>query len=171
MDDTMTVAQSLRHARHDFLNELQLIKMNVDLGRSEQVQAIIRTHAEAAVQLDRLACLGVPETEQWILTAKWRFPEIRFRLDCQAQKAPVQADRDLANLLELLMQTIRGQLEPIEQIECHLTCTNEPQRFLAAVQVDGDWRHVKLPESEEIQVGRACVSAKTEFVFSAQMEG
>ena len=171
MDDTMTVAQSLRHARHDFLNELQLIKMNVDLGRPEQVQAIIRSHAEAAVQLDRLAALGVPETEQWVLTAKWRFPEIRFRHDCRAKKAPVQADERLAEALEQLLQTLRKQLDPMKQIECHIVFTNTPQQFSAAVQLDGDWLHLKLPEAGTIKIGRECASMETTFVFSAQMEG
>ena len=167
----MTVAQSLRHARHDFLNELQLIKMNVDLGRPEQVQAIIRSYAEAAVQLDRLAALGVPETEQWVLTAKWRFPEIRFRLDCRAQKAPAEADDSLSEALEQLLQTVRKQLDPVEQVECRIMITNTPQQFSAAVQLDGEWFHVKLPESRAIQIGRECASTETTFVFSAQMEG
>ncbi|RNF40952.1 Spo0B domain-containing protein [Planococcus salinus] len=171
MRDTMTVAQALRHARHDFLNELQLVKMNMDLGRPEQVQAIIRSHAEAAVQLERLAGLGVPQTEAWALTAKWRFPEIRFRLECLATSAPVEADGKFADALEQLSQSVRQRLDPVDQLECRITLTNDSHKFVASVQIERDWQNVKMPESEDIQVVRACASNETKFVFSAQMEG
>ncbi|MBZ5201228.1 Spo0B domain-containing protein [Planomicrobium chinense] len=86
MKETKTVAQSLRHARHDFLNELQLINMYLDLGRQEEAQAIIRSHAEAAMHLSRLSGLKMPMTEEWLLLSKWQHPEFHFRVECLATK-------------------------------------------------------------------------------------
>ena len=34
---TLTVNEALRFANHDFLNQLQLIKMNLDLGRTDSI--------------------------------------------------------------------------------------------------------------------------------------
>ncbi|RLJ87210.1 Spo0B domain-containing protein [Planococcus citreus] len=100
MDDRLTVAQSLRHARHDFLNELQMIKLNLDLGRTDRAQALIRTYAEAAMHQSRLSALSMPETEEWLLTAGWRFPELRLAVFCEAERAPRELDAVLCSWLE-----------------------------------------------------------------------
>lgn len=171
MEDTLTLAQSLRHARHDFLNELQLIKMNLDLGRIEQAQAIIRSHAEAAVHASRLAALKLPQTEEWLLVSNWRFPEFRFELECAAGKAPQGLDAELAEGLETLVQAIRKKMDPAEEYECRIQVSAENSLFSVAIDVNGNWTDFEVPPVRGLQVRKECSKDRTIFTVSAQMEG
>ncbi|MGI2326478.1 Spo0B domain-containing protein [Planococcus sp. YIM B11945] len=171
MENTLTMAQSLRHARHDFLNELQLINMNLDLGRIEQAQAIIRSHAEAAVQLSRLSALKLPKTEEWLLVSKWRFPELHFELACDARKAPVQRDAEMAEALEAVVQLLIKQMDPWEKHQSQLMVSADSSWFKIELEVDGKWPDMELPVFSQLHVGKECKSGRTIFSVRAQMEG
>ena len=171
MEQPMTVAQSLRHARHDFLNELQLIKMNLDLGRQEEVQAIIRSHGEAAVQMSRLAGLKMVNTEEWLLLSKWRFPEFRFHLSCLAAKAPVHLDEIYSKTIEALMQAVRIQMDPYQEYECHMDILNEDSCFIIGIRLTGEWTDIQVPEVPELEIVKACGPDGLNIAIRAQMEG
>ncbi|TWT26253.1 Spo0B domain-containing protein [Planomicrobium sp. CPCC 101110] len=171
MEDTLTMAQSLRHARHDFLNELQLIKMNLDLGRIEQAQKIIRSHAEAAVHASRLAALKLPKTEEWLLVSKWRFPEFRFRIECEAKKAPHSLDLEFTETLEAIVQAIKKRMDPWEEYDCRIGITAAASMFTIAVDAAGNWADAEAPPFQGLQVRKECAEGRTVFTVSAQMEG
>ncbi|TWT09028.1 Spo0B domain-containing protein [Planomicrobium sp. CPCC 101079] len=171
MKDTLTMAQSLRHARHDFLNELQLIKMNLDLGRIEQAQKIIRSHAEAAVHASRLAALKLPKTEEWLLVSKWRFPEFGFRIECMAEKAPHSLDVEFAETLEAIVQAINERMDPWEEYDCRIELASTASAFTLTVDAAGNWADVEVPQVPELQVRKECAEGRTVFTVSAQMEG
>jgi len=170
MKTPMTVAQSLRHARHDFLNELQLIKMNLDLGRLDEVQAIIRSHGEAAVQMSRLSGLKMEKTEEWLLLAQWRFPEIRFHLSCLAAKAPVHLDETYSKTIEALIRAALEQTDPYEEYECFITFSNEDSFFIAEIRLTGEWTELAVPETE-LEIVKACGPDGLKIAIRAQMEG
>ncbi|MCJ1908706.1 Spo0B domain-containing protein [Planococcus ruber] len=170
MKTPMTVAQSLRHARHDFLNELQLIKMNLDLGRLDEVQAIIRTHGEAAVQMSRLSGLKMEKLEEWLLLSQWRYPEFRFHLSCQAVKAPVHLDGLYAETIEALIEAALGDTDPYEEYECFLTFLNEDSYFIAEIRLTGEWTEIAVPETE-FEIVKACGPDGLNIAIRAQMEG
>ncbi|WKA56264.1 Spo0B domain-containing protein [Planococcus shixiaomingii] len=171
MEDTLTMAQSLRHARHDFLNELQLIKMNLDLGRIERAQAIIRSHAEAAVHASRLAALKLPKTEEWLLVFKWRFPEFQVQLDCAAVKAPQKLDSEFAEVLETVVQAIRKQMDPAVEYQCRIRVAADNSVFTVALDLNGNWADFDIPPVSEVQVRKECSEDRTIFTVYAQMEG
>jgi len=41
MEKNWTTVELLRHARHDWLNKIQLIKGNMSIGKMDRVEAII----------------------------------------------------------------------------------------------------------------------------------
>lgn len=170
MEDRLTVAQSLRHARHDFLNELQMIKLNLDLGRTEQAQALIRTYAEAAMHKSRLSALGLPETEEWLLTAAWRFPELRISFLCEAQKAPGVADAPMRAWLEAFAGWLKDAFPDAWPYPLDIRLLENHGRFSLELSGPGDWSG-NLMESQQLAIGKACGSDRSKIEVHAQMEG
>jgi stage 0 sporulation protein B (sporulation initiation phosphotransferase) len=171
MDKTKSVAQSLRHARHDFLNELQLISMYLDLGKPEKAQAIIRAHAEAAVQLSHLSALHMPQLEEWLLVSKWRFPEIRFVLEVTARTGEPELDGAIARTLEAFFQRIRADLDPYVEYVCTISIFGEGPGFSTELSLNGDWACLEFPEESAINATKACEGDGAKWTIRAQMEG
>ncbi|MGM0897180.1 MAG: Spo0B domain-containing protein [Bacillota bacterium] len=170
MDDRLTVAQSLRHARHDFLNELQMIKLNLDLGRTDRAQALIRTYAEAAMHNSRLSALSMPETEEWLLTAGWRFPELRLTILCEAQRGPEVMDAALSGWLEAFAVSVKQAFPEAWPYPVELRILEVDGRFSLELAGPGDWSSLNL-ESQQLAFGKECGSDHSKFEIHAQMEG
>jgi len=171
MEKTMTVAQSLRHARHDFLNELQLIKMNLDLGRLQEAQAIIRSHAEAAMHASRLSDIGMPLTEEWLLTANWRFPGFNFHVECPALKAPAQLDADFQRFLERFVASAKDRLDPYQAFYGAILLTSSAASFEMKITCPGNWLDLDVVETPGFTVRKECSEDSTMIAVRAQMEG
>ncbi|MEZ0480578.1 Spo0B domain-containing protein [Planococcus sp. SSTMD024] len=170
MDDRLTVAQSLRHARHDFLNELQMIKLNLDLGRTDRAQALIRTYAEAAMHQSRLSALSMPETEEWLLTAGWRFPELRLTMFCEAKRAPHKLDAVLSSWLETFAESAKEAFSDAWPYPVELHIMETGGRFSLELSGPGDWSSLVL-DSPQLAIGKACGSDRSKVEIHAQMEG
>ncbi|WP_281864362.1 Spo0B domain-containing protein [Planomicrobium okeanokoites] len=172
MDNSITVAQALRHARHDFLNELQLIQMKLDLGRGQDVKSIIRSRAEAAVQLNRLTALKMPATENWLLTAEWRFPEFRFHLECLAEAGMATKDAAFADWLEQFFNSLKKQAELASDIICRTTLKEHQSGFQIGLELDGNLPDaLELPEVPGILIQKDIAADNTKIIVSAKMEG
>ncbi|WP_203333110.1 Spo0B domain-containing protein [Planococcus beigongshangi] len=170
MDNPMTVAQALRHARHDFLNELQLIGMKLDLGRTQDVKSIIRSHAEAAVQLSRLSALKMPATENWLLTAEWRFPEFRFRVECAAEKGGTPDDAIFAEWLEQFFTTLKKRPEAHAN-SCRISLEQQESIFTIELKIEGNPQTVGLPEIPGLLARERVAADNWKIIVSTQMEG
>lgn len=171
MDNRITVAQALRHARHDFLNELQLIQMKLDLGREQEVKSIIRSHAEAAVQLNRLTALKMPATENWLLTAEWRFPEFRFHLECMAQTGIDNKDAAFADWLEQYFTSLKKHMDTASDISCRATLKEQQSVFEIGLELAGDLQEISLPEVPGLLARKEIAADSTKIIVSAKMEG
>ena len=171
MDDSITVAQALRHARHDFLNELHLIQMKLDLGRKQEVQSIIRSYAEAAVQLNRLAALKMPASENWLLTAEWRHPEFHFHLECTADKGVAGKDAAFAGWLEQFIKHAKLQMDGMQVVSCSILLEEQPTGFNINIELDGHFPALTLPEVPGLLARKRVAADRTSITVSAQMEG
>ena len=171
MGNSITVAQALRHARHDFLNELQLIQMKLDLGREQDVQSIIRSHAEAAVQLNKLSALKMPATENWLLTAEWRFPEFHFQLECTARTGIAQIDEVFATWLERFFENLQAQIATATEHNCLIAVKEQQAIFEISLELDMDLLHIELPKVLGLSVRKEVAADNTLLVVSAKMEG
>lgn len=171
MDNHVTVAQALRHARHDFLNELQLIQMKLDLGREQEVQSIIRSHAEAAVRLGRLSALQMPATENWLLTAEWRFPDFRFHLECFAENGAGTKDGAFAYWLEHFFNGLEPRMDMAAATSCRTELNEQQSVFEITLELDGHWQDSSLPEVPGLLARKEIAAGNTKIVVSAKMEG
>lgn len=170
MDDKLSVAQSLRHARHDFLNELQLIKLNLDLGRAEKAQALIRTYAEAAMHKSRLSALLLPETEEWLLTSSWRYPELHITVVCEAEHPPNISDAVLRDWLEAFAKNVKSTFCESWPYPLSIHLMEENGFFSLELTGPGDWSLLNL-DSQQLVIGKACGTDHSKVEIHAQMEG
>ncbi len=70
-NDKLTMAEALKFARHDFLNELQLILLYIDLGKLPEAKQKILETTDADAQVAMLEKLGLPAVETWLITFDW----------------------------------------------------------------------------------------------------
>ncbi|EGA89113.1 sporulation initiation phosphotransferase B [Planococcus donghaensis MPA1U2] len=171
MEKPMTVAQSLRHARHDFLNDLQLIKMNLDLGRLQEAQALIRSYAEASMHDSRLADIGLPLTEEWLLTANWRFPGFNFHVECQAIAAPAHLDGEFRRFLEGFVELAKEQLSPYQVFDCEILLESDAAFFEITIKCSESWPDLNMVKTDGFTVRKECNENSTIIAVRAQMEG
>lgn len=61
----------LRHARHDWLNQLQLIKANLSLNRVERANEIIEEIIVSSRHESNLMNLKVPQLAEYLITFNW----------------------------------------------------------------------------------------------------
>jgi len=80
MGQSLTVKEVLRFTNHDYLNQLHLIKMNLDLGRVEEAKELINEISLQCQELSGLGKIGWPETIEFLQTLKWRYPEFLITL-------------------------------------------------------------------------------------------
>ncbi|WP_088007231.1 Spo0B domain-containing protein [Indiicoccus explosivorum] len=137
MDDKLTVAEALKHARHDFLNKLQLIKMHADLGKTDRISGLIRDFADMAQVQNCLARLEMPETEEWLLTAGWRFQDIEFRLECAGKEGAPPHDAVIRDSLEKLFVSVCEEMDGGTEAVCTLRMCGDKEPFCLEITLDG----------------------------------
>ncbi|SFP94194.1 Spo0B C-terminal domain-containing protein [Salibacterium halotolerans] len=71
----------LRHARHDWVNIIQIIKGNLSLNRTDRVEEILNETIQRSEHASRLTRLQVPKTALFLLSFNWE-PH-RFSLDME----------------------------------------------------------------------------------------
>ena len=68
----------LRHARHDWLNQMQLIKGNLDLNKLDRVREIINEIVIEAQNESKLSNLNSPQFATLLLTTRWENYSFEF---------------------------------------------------------------------------------------------
>jgi stage 0 sporulation protein B (sporulation initiation phosphotransferase) len=71
MSNKWTTVDLLRHARHDWLNQLQLIKANLSLDRTERAKEIMNEVIELSREESRISNLKTPNLSEYLLTYNW----------------------------------------------------------------------------------------------------
>jgi len=76
MQDAHKIVEALRHYRHDYLNDIQLIKSYTALGKTEKVNQVIDRISQRAEQESRLSSLNAPGLAEFLLTYNWKSPRV-----------------------------------------------------------------------------------------------
>ena len=76
----LTSSELLRMANHEFLNQLHLIKMNLDLERIDEAKAIIEQYVNKSKAYSSLNRLSLPKTTEWIRIFPYRYSAIELKL-------------------------------------------------------------------------------------------
>ena len=152
-DKPFSVNEALRYARHDFLNQLQLIKMNIDLARLEEAKAAIDHFTEETRSNYELSKLDLPHTYEWLQTAMWRFPAFQLNVTnhIEAKCNPV-LDRIIHDVLEQATNLLHTRLNPFieQQLHIHIVCTSAG--FKLTFEASGEWEPLQKEISQALQV-------------------
>lgn len=96
MQEADKVVEILRHYRHDYLNDIQLIKSYTALGSHNKVEAVIENIIYKAEQESRLSALNVPEVAAMLLTYNWSSPVVPVVIEVQAENGDWSAEQQKA---------------------------------------------------------------------------
>lgn len=133
MKEPKSVVDILRHARHDWLNQLQLIKGNLELGKTERAKEIIDEIIIEARHESDLSNMGLNEFSTLLLTYNWkqRFFTLEFEVLELTGRFPLEDEfiaawtRDLFNYLESSLDP-RGE----NHVSVSIEVTSEKSRLL-----------------------------------------
>lgn len=154
----LTISEVLRFANHDFLNQLQLIKMNLDLGRVEESKKIIEQISEQCKVNSNINKLQLPKTVEWLQTLHWRYPAFQIEVKCNVT-APVEILKDefIVDYLEKTVIHVNDHLDPYTEQLLTIDIDSSQELFKLIFDLKGKW------ESELFQ-NQALGSMKIEIM-------
>lgn len=137
------VIQLLRHYRHDWLNELQLIMGYVQMGKLDKAQEKIK-QAVAHAEVDRkIQSIPMPKTALWITKFGWCYTNLELTYEIEVKQTVNACDQSTVRHLEEAMDcilsgsmktnlyhgTIRLQQKEQSQLQIVLEITGEFQNL------------------------------------------
>lgn len=121
-EDTINL---LRHYRHDWMNQLQLLQGYSSMGKLDKVKDKLNDCITTAEQERKLTNLTIPDTALWIITFNWRYNNFRLNYDVQVSgRSLVGRDENLLNQLQDIMGIITTNSDVMEMYEGQLLFVN-----------------------------------------------
>lgn len=107
-----TVVEVLRHARHDWMNKLQLIKGNLALNKIEKVERLMDEMVMEARQETHLSNLKLPKFAETLLTFNWEKHPLRIEYEILDESGswPVD-DEKLSRWIQAFFETLENSVE------------------------------------------------------------
>lgn len=134
----LSLREALKFARHDFLNELQIVLMHIDLENTTEAKKAIMKTTNGMGQLSKLEKLGLPETETWLLTFDWIFTDFRKTLLCAIKNGIREADDlELVSCLTRIFQRTKEELDPLSEYEVQFEITGTEHEWTLNIIIKG----------------------------------
>lgn len=136
----LSISEILRTAHHDFINQLQLVKINLDLNRIDEAKKIIENYCSQYKNFSNLNNFNWPKTVEWIQTFQYRFPSIEFVLKSNVAMAPkVKKDEETVEYLEKMIQHVYPHLDPLTEQTLLLTVESNGEIATITFDLHGKW--------------------------------
>lgn len=172
----ITLNEILRHTMHDYLNNLHLLQMNLDMGKPEEARALIRKYSQKCTQFFDINNIGLYKTNEWLETFSIKYNQLT--LDVQTSLLNRKADKyddALIDYLDRFVQAIyphfRGYQEQL--LKLHII-SDEFLEIL--IDIRGDWTNNKWTdeltgELFQLQILEATNnSIKAKLIASGRLE-
>ncbi|MFY0517401.1 Spo0B domain-containing protein [Lysinibacillus sphaericus] len=137
---SLTISEVLRFANHDYVNQLQLIRMNLDLGRIDESKKLIQNFSEQLRVLSSINRLQLPQTMEWLQTANWCYPSLPMKISGEINK-PVTNNIDAA-VVEYLNKTVMhvyDTLDPFTEQSLAIDVRVDAHTFAVTFTLNGRW--------------------------------
>lgn len=95
MDKDWTIIEVLRQTRHDWLNRLQLIKGNIDLGKIDRAKQLINQIVDEAQNEAKLSNIGVCKFASMLLTHNWEDYSFYLEYEVLGEAGELSIDDEL----------------------------------------------------------------------------
>lgn len=126
MNNDWNMIEVLRHARHDWLNKIQLIKGNLALDKIDRAKEIIDEIVVEAQQEAKLSNLKIPQFASLLLTYNWENHSFQLEYDVMDDsKCDKLDDGWLANWTSSFFACLNSSVQLF--YENHLSVTIESQ--------------------------------------------
>jgi len=139
-EKTLTINKVLRHSMHDFLNQMHLIQLNIDMGKHEEAKRLIRAYSNKCSQFFDINNTGLLMTNEWLQTFPIRFNLITLEIETSLKSFQVTTDYDsqIYEVLEQFIQSIYPSLQGYQEqkLTIHIL-TDESLRI--QIEMTGDW--------------------------------
>ncbi|KOY81065.1 Spo0B domain-containing protein [Lysinibacillus sp. FSL H8-0500] len=173
-NQSLTISEVLRFANHDYVNQLQLIRMNLDLGKIDESKKLIQRYSEQLRMLSILNRLQMPQTIEWLQTAGWRYPSLAWQLNGEINK-PVTNDIDQAvvDYLNKTVMHIYDTLDPFTEQVLTLDVRVDDHTFAVTFTLNGLWSADAFTEKGLTQFDIQTVeqtNRRWQYVLSANRE-
>lgn len=135
---SLTVTEAIRFANHDFLNDLQLIQMNLDLERVEDAKKIIQQITAQCRTSSNIGRLHMPLLNEWLLTVRWRFPSFQYNISSNVDASTViHLDAEIVQYLENTVIHLNDKLDPYYEQHLSITVESTKEAFKLMVHFSG----------------------------------
>ncbi|CAM3110793.1 Spo0B domain-containing protein [Filibacter tadaridae] len=147
----LTIGNALKFARHDFLNELQVILLYIDLGKIPEAKKKILDVTEGMRQLAMLEGLGLPATEMWISTFDWVYGAFSKTVICKITPG-VRAVEDglVVAYLKQVFQDAEASMDPAAEYHAEFIVNASSTSWQIDISVSGGPMDTKLPSPKVI---------------------
>jgi stage 0 sporulation protein B (sporulation initiation phosphotransferase) len=140
IEKPLTVSDVLRYANHDFLNQLHLIQMNLDLQRVEEAKMIIQEVSDHCKMLSNVNRLQLPKTVEWLQTVNWRYPALQMRLTSDVSAhTDIKFDQAIVQYLENTVIHVYDHLDPFIEQQLQMDIESNAERFQLTFHLTGKW--------------------------------
>lgn len=173
-NQSLTISEVLRFANHDYVNQLQLIRMNLDLGRIEESKKLIQHYSEQLQVFSILNRLQLPQTIEWLQTAGWRYPSLAWKLSGEIKK-PVtnDIDQEVVDYLNKTVMHVYDTLDPFTEQILTLDVRVDDHTFAVTFTLNGLWSADAFTEKGLKQFDIQTIEQTTtrwQYVLSAKRE-
>lgn len=137
---TLSIHDILRFANHDHMNQLQLIKMYLDMDRIEDAKKVIEKYSEQSRTLSNINKLKLPKTAEWLQTVQWRYTALQLTLNSSVS-FPVDMKKDelIVEYLEKTVIHVYDRLDPFTEQQLDLTIESDEKQFRLLFDLQGKW--------------------------------
>lgn len=147
----LTVSEALRYANHDYLNQLHLIQMNLDLGRVEDAKKVILQQSEHCKIQSNINRLGLKNTVEWLQTVQWRYPALQLQLISDVQASiKEEYDEAIVQYLEKTIIHVYDALDPYTMHQLQLNIEANDKEWSITFHLSGNWQMTPFPIEETI---------------------
>ncbi|GAB2560550.1 Spo0B domain-containing protein [Gracilibacillus alcaliphilus] len=137
------VVEMLRHYRHDWLNDLQLILGYTQLGHLNKIEKKINEIMDRSSQERSLDRLNIPKTMVWLYQLNWRSPsfQLQFR-SFVSDEGIIIDDQSLLTRLQKLFQIFPAYQQEYQEYQGILCFKNEQHTIHIQLIFDLNWEHM-----------------------------
>ncbi len=135
----ISINEVLRHSMHDYLNNMHLIQMNLDMGRQEEAKQLIRMYSQKCAQFFDLNNIGLLKTNEWLQTFPITYGHMTLEVQTTIEKYGAKKyDTALNGILDQFVQSIYPRLQGYQEqiLKVHISST---ELLEILIEVQGDW--------------------------------
>lgn len=127
----------LRHARHDWMNQIQLIKGYLSLGKIEKVQEIINQIIKSSENESRISNIRMPQLATLLLTYNWEPTKIVLKFEVEGSGHYNDDETNLVNWFKEFLHILEESATIVDEHELHIRIILDDSSIRFNIQYKG----------------------------------